>query len=149
MKQKLGINVPRVCMPQRHGKKLAERLGFNVEEYVLLWYLAVNVTPTYDEAWQTKLLATIGRKPKEAARLILAIRNYKDPKRDNPIRKVLLDNKASPPNWMLKDVEIASLVCQRTNQSKLAGKAFEKLVENVQKTRQALAKQYPLPKGKI
>ena len=149
MKQKLGINVPRVCMPQRHGKKLAERLGFNVEEYVLLWYLAVNVTPTYDEAWQTKLLATIGRKPKEAAQLILEIRNYKDPKRDNLYRKVLLDRSANPPNWTLTDIEIASLVCRILKDPKRGGEAFRKMVEVAKKTRQALAKEYPLPKGKI
>ncbi len=65
-----------------------------------------------------ELLEIIARKPKESAQLILAIRNYKDPKRDNPIRKVLLDGSATPPNWTLADKEIAFLVCKQNSLEK-------------------------------
>ena len=151
MKKKHGINLLAAQLPRRHGLNKANKLGFNATEFIELWWLARNVeyVKKFTDARRMELLEIIARKPKESAQLILAIRNYKDPKRDNPIRKVLLDGSATPPNWTLADKEIAFLVCQRTKQTKLAGKALERVIDDVRKTRQTLAKQFPFSKGKI
>jgi hypothetical protein len=144
MRKKLEIDFAAATFPDRFGKSLALKLGFSTSEWVELWWLARypdRVKHEFDEARMGKLLDLILRDPKAAGRLMAAIQQDRDRKENSAMRSVLLRN------WSKPDKEIASLLCEKLNQTKLAGKALAQRIENVKKQRQNLAKRYPR-KGK-
>ena len=135
------------------GWPRAKKLGFSKEDFRRLWMLAF--CPKWvtgqltSETSRNRLLEIIGARPKEACSVILAVQAARATRNGNIILKVLLDPEADPPNWTLKDIQIASLVRKKMGSTLRNDKATDRLVGNIKKQRQELAKRYPVSKGRL
>ena len=92
------------------------------------------------------LLEVIATRPAEAFKVIRAAQTDRERKSGQVIPNVLLDFEHEPPNWALPDKVIAVMVANKLNQ-KYTGRNLEKLIANIKKIRQLLAKKFPV-KGK-
>jgi hypothetical protein len=135
---------------QSWGIGVAARNGFSRREFRILWWLALYpkyVTEAISDGHRTLLLEAIGRDPDKAFEVITAIRKLNNRRRDSPIRNLLCDYDADPPNWTLPDAVIADKVAKHLGRT-FSGKRLLNLIEAVKKIRQELTKRYPA-KGKL
>lgn len=131
-------------------KEKAEELGFTNREYFLLRTFAVSpkwVNAVFDEKRKSALLEILGTRPEESLKLVALIRKDWTWRKDDVIRSTILDSEFWPDGYNPPDKIIALEVCKRLNQRKLSGDALKKLIANIKKQRQQLAKRFPA-KGK-
>lgn len=105
------------------------------------------VATQFDASSRAELLELISANAEQCLKVIAAIKRERGRDKDSVIRNVLLDLEATPPIWTLPDAAVADLVC-KGQKRKRVGSDLLRLIANVKKQRQLLAKAFPKTKGK-